>query len=69
MDELCKQLEDAIIYANNVQTGPEVVQQRNEAISFINDLRSDQNCWKIAVETFLGTNNVIIIVFRFLIDV
>ena len=68
MDELCKQLEEAIIYANNSQTGPEVVQRRNEAISFINDLRSDQNCWKIAVETFFRTNNVIIIAFRFLID-
>lgn len=59
MDELCKQLEEAVICANDVQSHPDVVKRRSEAISFINDIRSNPSSWNIAMQTFFMTNNVI----------
>ena len=63
MDELCKKLEEAVICANDVQSHPEAVNRRNDAIAFINNIRSDPSNWKVAFQTFLMTTNVFLLVF------
>lgn len=63
MDELCKRLEEAVVCANDVQFHPEAVKSRNDAISFINNIRSDPSNWKVAFQTFLMTTNVVLLFF------
>ena len=57
MDALCKQLEDAIICAYESDPADHTSNRKTEAVSLINDLRSNPASWKIAFTTFLGTEN------------
>lgn len=58
MDELCKQLEEAVLCANPKQSNTVSMKSMEDAISFINNIRSNRSSWKIAFQTFLMTNSV-----------
>lgn len=58
MDSICKQLESAIIYAQDVDSAPASVERKNASITFINNMRGDPSSWKIALSTFQGTTDV-----------
>lgn len=58
MDDVCKQLEEAIIYAYDTDSSSGSQERRNAAISLINDMRANPSSWKIAISTFLSSKNV-----------
>lgn len=58
MDDVCKQLEEAIIYAYDTDSPSSSQERRNAAISLINDMRANPSSWKIAISTFLSSKNV-----------
>lgn len=58
MNEQCKYLEESIICAQSADSDSASVQRRNEAITYINNLRSDVGSWKLSFQTFLHTTNV-----------
>lgn len=58
MNDVCKQLEEAIICAYDTDSPNSSQEARNAAISLINDMRANPSSWKIAVSTFLSTKNV-----------
>ena len=59
MDNLCKQLESAIICAQDGDSAPASVERKNASIAFINNMRGDPNSWNIAFSTFQGTTDVL----------
>ena len=64
MDEISKRLEEAIICAQDADTSPSAVERRHAAISFINELRSNPQSWKIAFQTFLSSSQVFLLFLR-----
>ena len=58
MNDVCKQLEEAIICAYDTDNTDNSQERRNAAISLINDMRANPSSWKIAISTFLSSKNV-----------